>query len=116
MLAIILPILFALAFIPFSQNKTTIIVYLIFSVIGNAISSILLSISMTIGGGALDNAKKLVEANFPKGHDARKAAVIGDTFGDPIKDTSGPSLIASLRIFLLFSLCFFYKMGGSILN
>lgn len=112
-LAIFFPIFVSLGFF-FIGLKTTVFTYLIFSLIGNSFSSILLSICMTIGGGAFDNAKKLVESKFPKGHDARKAAVIGDTFGDPLKDTAGPSLIASLRIFLLFCLAFFRYASGLI--
>ena len=112
-LAIFFPILLSALFIS-SNLKDKVFSYLTFSLAGNAFSSILLSVSMTIGGGALDNTKKLVESRFPKGHEARKASVIGDTFGDPLKDTAGPALIASLRIFLLFSLVFFRYVGGLI--
>lgn len=84
---------------------------------GNIVSGLLLALFMSNTGGLWDNSKKYVEAgnHGGKGGDAHKAAVIGDTVGDPFKDTAGPSintqitvvsLIASLMssIFLLFSL------------
>lgn len=84
---------------------------------GNIVSGLLLALFMSNSGGLWDNAKKYVEsgANGGKGSEAHKAAVIGDTVGDPFKDTAGPSintqitvvsLVASLltTIFLNFSL------------
>lgn len=84
---------------------------------GNIVSGLLLALFMSNAGGLWDNSKKYVESghNGGKGSDAHKAAVIGDTVGDPFKDTAGPSintqitvvsLVASLMsgIFLLFSL------------
>jgi len=84
---------------------------------GNIISGVLLALFMSNSGGLWDNGKKYIEAgNFGgKGSDAHKAAVVGDTVGDPFKDTAGPSintqitvvsLVASLFaiIFLTFSL------------
>ncbi len=84
---------------------------------GNIISGLLLAIFMSNAGGLWDNSKKYVEAgnHGGKGGEAHKAAVIGDTVGDPFKDTAGPSintqitvvsLVASLMsgIFLMFSL------------
>src|SRR6185503_6119701 len=58
------------------------------------ISGILLATLMNNGGGAWDNAKKYIEtgAYGGKGSDAHKASVVGDTVGDPFKDTAGPSL------------------------
>ncbi len=84
---------------------------------GNIVSGLLLALFMSNSGGLWDNAKKYIEAggNGGKGSDAHKSAVIGDTVGDPFKDTAGPSintqitvvsLVASLlaSLFLSFSL------------
>ncbi|MFT4107787.1 MAG: sodium-translocating pyrophosphatase [Lacrimispora sp.] len=84
---------------------------------GNIISGLLLALFMSNSGGLWDNAKKYIEAggNGGKGSEAHKSAVVGDTVGDPFKDTAGPSintqitvvsLVASLMssLFLAFSL------------
>ena len=85
--------------------------------LGNIVSGLLLALFMSNAGGLWDNSKKYIEAGNEggKGSDAHKAAVIGDTVGDPFKDTAGPSintqitvvsLVASLlsSIFVLFSI------------
>ena len=61
-------------------------------------SGVLMAIFQSNAGGAWDNAKKMIEEQGRKGSDAHKAAVVGDTVGDPFKDTSGPSLNILLKL------------------
>ena len=72
---------------------------------GVTVSGVLMALFQSNAGGAWDNAKKMIEEGFEvdgtpltKGSEAHKAAVVGDTVGDPFKDTSGPSLNILLKL------------------
>merc|ERR1712183_988811 len=79
---------------------------------GSLISSIQLAVSMSNSGGAWDNAKKYIEKASSdselqgKGSDIHKASVVGDTVGDPFKDTSGPALNIVMKLMAVLSLVF----------
>ena len=75
---------------------------------GALLSGFLLAIYMANAGGAWDNAKKFVEAGAfgGKGSDAHKAAIVGDTIGDPFKDTAGPSMNIVIKVMTMVSLIF----------
>ncbi len=75
---------------------------------GALVSGVLLAIFMSNSGGAWDNAKKYIESGVHggKGSEAHKAAVVGDTVGDPFKDTSGPSINILIKLMTVVSLVF----------
>ena len=86
--------------------------------LGGALSSgVLLAIMMANAGGAWDNAKKYIEEGHfgGKGSDPHKAAVVGDTVGDPFKDTSGPSINILIKLMTIVAVVFaplFVQVGG----
>ena len=90
---------------------------------GNIVSGVQIAISASNSGGAWDNAKKYIEAGRlvvdgqvqRKHSEAHKSAVVGDTVGDPMKDTSGPSINILIKLMAITSLVFggaFVKYGG----
>jgi len=89
--------------------------------VGALVAAVQLAISMSNAGGAWDNAKKYIEKASPdselqgKGSDIHKAAVVGDTVGDPFKDTSGPALNIVMKLMAVLSLVFadtFYAVNN----
>jgi K(+)-stimulated pyrophosphate-energized sodium pump len=82
--------------------------------VGTTASGFLLAVMMANAGGAWDNAKKWIETgkHGGKGSDAHKAAVVGDTVGDPFKDTSGPSLNILIKLMSIVSLVFATTFGN----
>ena len=99
LLAIIAPILIGILFGPFT---------VIALIAGSLATGFVLAIMMANSGGAWDNAKKYIEkgAHGGKGSEPHKAAVVGDTVGDPFKDTSGPSLNILLKLMSMISIVF----------
>lgn len=84
---------------------------------GSLVTGVMMAIFMSNAGGAWDNAKKYIEdgTHGGKGSEAHKAAVVGDTVGDPFKDTSGPSINILIKLMTVVSLVFaplFLSVGG----
>ena len=88
---------------------------------GSLVAGVLMAIMMSNAGGAWDNAKKYIEggAHGGKGSEPHKAAVVGDTVGDPFKDTSGPSINILIKLMTIVSVVFaplFVQYGGILLH
>ena len=96
-LAIITPVIIGLALGPRALAGL---------LVGALVTGVMLGIQMANSGGAMDNAKKFIEeGNFGgKGSDTHKATVIGDTVGDPLKDTVGPSINILIKLMAVISL------------
>jgi len=86
--------------------------------VGAIASGFMLAVMMANAGGAWDNAKKWIETGVlgGKGSDAHKAAVVGDTVGDPFKDTSGPALNILIKLMSIVSLVFASAFGNGMIN
>ncbi|HHX69454.1 MAG TPA: sodium-translocating pyrophosphatase [Gallicola sp.] len=108
LLAVIVPVLIGLLLGPESLGGL---------LAGSLVTGVLMAVFMSNAGGAWDNAKKYIEEGHHggKGSEAHKAAVNGDTVGDPFKDTSGPSLNILIKLMTVVSLVFaplIYQYGG----
>ncbi len=102
LLAVVVPVIIGFVFGPLTLGGL---------LAGVTVSGVLLAIFQANAGGAWDNAKKMFEGGidingriYKKGSDAHKAAVVGDTVGDPLKDTSGPSLNILIKLMSVVSL------------
>jgi K(+)-stimulated pyrophosphate-energized sodium pump len=80
--------------------------------VGAIITGLMLALMMCTGGGAWDNAKKVIEMSGAKGTPTHAAAVVGDTVGDPFKDTAGPSLNPMIKILNIVALLLIPLMVG----
>jgi len=123
LLTIGFPLIIAFAPLLFGMNKMAIAEMLGGYMAGVTVSGVLWAIFQNNAGGAWDNAKKSFEAGVEingemtyKGSDAHKAAVTGDTVGDPFKDTSGPSMNILIKLTCLIGLVIAPILGGHEIN
>ena len=100
LIPIAIPVLVYFIHVFYGSSNAFTFGFLSLVMMGSTIISAILSISMVIAGGLWDNTKKFIEKGFGggKGSETHKAAVTGDTVGDPYKDTTGPALNSVLKL------------------
>ncbi len=109
LIAVIIPVVFGIAvIIPVVFGMITGPDGVVAMLAGNTVTGFVLAIMMSNAGGAWDNAKKYIEAGHHggKGSQQHRAAVVGDTVGDPFKDTSGPSINILIKLASMVSIVF----------
>ncbi|OGY89426.1 MAG: sodium-translocating pyrophosphatase [Candidatus Komeilibacteria bacterium RIFCSPHIGHO2_01_FULL_52_14] len=113
LIPVLVPIILALLFGFGRGGKEQVALVVGGTLIGSIVTGLFLAIAMTSGGGAWDNAKKYIEqGNYGgKGSDAHKAAITGDTVGDPYKDTAGPAINPMIKILNIVALLLIYFLS-----